>query len=191
MLTFRRGFVAVTSLAILAVVAGACGGSTVDDGQGDASTGNDASTGTDTGTTNPDGSTGVDGGVIGTDSGTTTGGTITCGKATCNADTEFCCATQQGTTCVAKGGQCQGAQLDCSSAKSCPNGEVCCGAFQNQKITATCQQACKGGYQNPQLCEDSSECTPPDTCRPAFGGLMVCAPSFDGGFPPPKDAGPG
>jgi hypothetical protein len=179
MITFRRA-----SIAALVVAAVACGGSTID-----SITVNDASltdtatptseAGSQDGSTQPDTSVSV--------------APIPCGNGpSCDPNTQVCCATQQGASCTAKG-QCQGASFSCAGTANCTNNEVCCGTLQGQSIQAICQPVCAG--QSVQLCQGDNECKAPDTCRPVFQGLKVCAPPIpDGGFkfdasPPPKDAG--
>lgn len=192
-MTFRRAY------GVLVVLAVACGGSvaTSDDttGTDSGTTGGDATTG------GPDGSTGVDGGVpVGDSSVPPTQQPIACGDAgSCDPSTQVCCVTGGGggggisTACTAIG-SCMGSSFSCESAKNCTMGEVCCADFMGGmgggSITATCKPMCAGGFMEPQLCADSSECPMGQVCRNAFGGLKICRnPPPDGGFPPPKDAG--
>jgi len=183
--------------AIVSLAAVACGGSVAssDDTSLDGST----STSNDATTSSLDGSTtGSDGGVVTVDAGPPVQ-PVACGDAGCDPSTQVCCVTVKGPQniqqqCVANG-SCQGSSFSCTGSANCPNGEVCCADFQGGggggSVTTTCKSQCAGGFQEPQLCQSAAECPPGDQCRQIFGGLKACVAPFDGGGPPPKDAGPG
>src|SRR5262245_5582471 len=57
------------------------------------------------------------------------GAPIKCGQTTCDSNSQECCVTFQTATCIAKGAQCQGGVLNCTSAAACPTGQICCGKF--------------------------------------------------------------
>ncbi len=119
-----------------------------------------------------------DGGIIVLDGGGS--GPITCGQTTCNSSTQVCCVTfsnqQVQDNCVGIG-QCQnGITLACTSALSCPPGDVCCASFTQTSSSSQCELKCPTGFGNRQLCASTSECQPGLTCQPGFGGLMVCRP---------------
>jgi Cys-rich repeat protein len=105
-----------------------------------------------------------------------TGTPIQCGTTTCDSDTEVCCVTFMGQTvsetCTSQTA-CSGFSLTCSSAQNCDNGEVCCASFPTG---AQCAPACKGGFQNPQLCASSSECPKGQTCQTTPFGYKICRP---------------
>jgi hypothetical protein len=95
-------------------------------------------------------------------------GGVACGPAgACDPSTQVCCANPNtlSFTCIAKGAPCGGIPISCSSSASC-GGEKCCLSFGGPQ----CQIACFG----PQLCQSDGECTPPQRCRPAFGGFSLC-----------------
>jgi hypothetical protein len=123
------------------------------------------------------------------------GGSIQCGQATtCDPATQECCVSfgGGGDQCIAKGGNCQGVALSCTSASSCPSGDVCCASLQGRlrdggTLATSCDPQCTQGEV--QLCATTAECPQGDDCRRGFGGIRFCAPPFDGGFPPPRDGG--
>lgn len=178
-----------TSLALLAALA-ACGGRTTLD---DSLTGKDASATNDGGIIVQDGGIILDSGFPPPDASPPPfdggppppldaggpGGPISCGNGVCNSATETCCVTYNGQslsqTCTPIG-SCQGATFDCSSASSCPPGDVCCAQFSQQSQSASCQPACQGGFQNPQLCASTAECPQGTTCKPTPFGFNVCRP---------------
>ncbi|GAC1539762.1 MAG: hypothetical protein NVS3B10_04490 [Polyangiales bacterium] len=95
---------------------------------------------------------------------------ITCGGGvSCDPATQDCCASPGGggLACVAKG-TCGGIPITCSSAASCPSGDVCCFNFGGGG--ATCAPSC-GGIQ---LCAVDAECRPPLRCQPLIAGFRVC-----------------
>jgi len=171
------------------LLVGACGGrTTLDDSNIDGSVGQDGGV-----IGNDSGPIGIDGGPIGVDAqpppfdggpppidaGPPPPGPIQCGNTTCNAQTQVCCVTFNGQnvneTCTAQG-QCNGASLSCTSASSCPNGEVCCATLTQQQQSSQCQTQCQGGFQHPQLCASDGECPNGTTCKNSPFGLKVCRP---------------
>jgi hypothetical protein len=195
--------------ALVLVTVMACGGSVSPSGdEGDTGGGTDDSSGpgldgttSDTGGTTTDG--GAKDGTIGSDAigvdGITPGdavpppadgpapGRISCGPGvTCDAASQECCVAfggGGGSKCIAKGGACSGAALSCSSAASCPSGDVCCaGRDPSGAITSTCEPTkCSGTEQ--QICATDAECGPGGRCRDAIGGFRTCrsATFGDGG----------
>ena len=102
------------------------------------------------------------------DSGGETG--ILCGGlAACDPGAQDCCVSPSSGSfaCVPKG-TCGGIPISCSSAASCPTGDVCCFGFGGGG--ATCTTSC-GGIQ---LCALDAECAPLLRCRPAIAGFRVC-----------------
>jgi Cys-rich repeat protein len=104
---------------------------------------------------------------------------IQCGTATCDSLTEVCCVTfmmQMVNEVCTSPSSCNGVSLTCSSAENCPPGEVCCADFNQMMASSQCQSACKGGFQNPQLCAKDSECPSGQTCRNTPFGYKICRP---------------
>jgi hypothetical protein len=110
--------------------------------------------------------TGIDGGPI--------DGGIHCGPTgvDCDPATQECCAMFGGSfSCVAKG-TCGGFPLSCSSAASCPTGDVCCLEFGGG---GTGSASCTPGFcPGIQLCATSAECPTGTRCRRLFGGYRSC-----------------
>jgi hypothetical protein len=102
---------------------------------------------------------------------------IQCGTDICNPQTEVCCVTFGGMmiqeSCTDPM-SCGGAALTCSSAQSCPMGEVCCGFFMMGNAGSKCEPMCKGGFQNPQLCATDAECPMGQTCKNSPFGFKTC-----------------
>ena len=111
-----------------------------------------------------------------------TGEVINCGMISCDAATEQCCGTQQGTSCIATGDPCQGITLDCSSAANCDNGQICCLTGGMGMASAQCADMCGGGGPGGglQLCAENAECPPGIDCVEVFGGFTACDPGFGG-----------
>ena len=116
---------------------------------------------------------------------------IACGQSSCSGGTQSCCITQAGdASCIAKGGQCAGIPLDCTSGASCPGGQVCCLDIQGLPTAAcTSLAACDSG-PSPNgppssviLCDSDAECPQAMRCRDAPGdvGIKFCRPRRNGG----------
>ena len=95
--------------------------------------------------------------------------TIRCGSAECNAATQDCCLGPGGGTCAGRGACMRGASLSCSSAASCPSGNVCCFRFSGMSGKSTCDSTCSGRGSF-QLCDSDSECSGGTRCR---DGMLV------------------
>ena len=91
-------------------------------------------------------------------------GHISCGNATCDEATQFCCAQADGgascqTTepaCAALGG----ARRQCEKTDDCASGSVCCFDFSSIPSTSSCRNNdCNGGGgMRVQACRSQSDC---------------------------------
>jgi hypothetical protein len=189
-------------------LAAACGGTTESGSNGSGDDGGASSSsggsGSSSGSTSSSSSSGSSSGGPAVDGGSV--GPVACGMTTCTAP-QVCCVTRGPSggseTCVAPG-SCMGIALTCSSAQSCPSGDVCCGTVSGgggtYTINTSCEASCPMGQGNFQLCASTAECPTGRVCRAGPGGFKICVRaydggSFDGGFPPPDsgavDAGAG
>ena len=111
----------------------------------------------------------------GVDTGPPTDGGIHCGPTgvDCDPSTEECCAMFGGAfSCVTKG-TCGGFPISCSSAASCPPGDVCCLELGGPGGGGSA--SCTPGFcPGIQLCETTAECPPGTRCRRLFGGYRSC-----------------
>lgn len=104
---------------------------------------------------------------------------IACGAATCDPDTQTCCAGFAGVGCIDKGAMCNGAVLECTSAAHCSDGDVCCLSLLGPTGVGTeCRRTCNamGPGRDQQLCSSDDECPNqrPRCQQTAFGvGLCV------------------
>jgi hypothetical protein len=77
-------------------------------------------------------------------------------------------------SCVAPG-QCQGLSLACSSAATCPGGDVCCAMLGGGgPPSAQCSPSCGGGPGAVQICATSAECKMGMQCRTTPIGIKFC-----------------
>jgi hypothetical protein len=108
--------------------------------------------------------------------------------------TQQCCVSMAGAGCVDLG-NCQGVTLDCTSAATCADGEVCCAKLNGGIPKAKCSDSCGGGIGpgggSVQLCDSDAECAP-KKCVMVFGGFSICqGGGMMPGMPPDVDAGAG
>ena len=97
-------------------------------------------------------------------SGVTNPGKVTCGGSECTADTQFCCRSASDAGCVAKGGNCQGAEVECDEAADCKNkGEVCCLTAGAAGLRARCGADCND-FNQIQVCKTAAECGDAGAC---------------------------
>lgn len=102
---------------------------------------------------------------------------ISCGADVCNADTQSCCAGFGGFQCVAKGGQCQGAVLACTSNEDCGMQECCISITGDADAASSCKARCDtmGGGRDRQLCQADDDCRAPFRfCTPTIFGVNIC-----------------
>ena len=101
---------------------------------------------------------------------------IKCGNTTCNAQSQQCCISQQGASCVSTGNCNGGIALSCSSSANCASGEVCCATLGGGTPSAKCASTCGNPPQAIQVCAKKSECKPNQNCIaiPQGQGLKVC-----------------
>jgi hypothetical protein len=100
---------------------------------------------------------------------------IKCGSSNCDPATQACCAgvSGGGTSCIAKAGTCTGTNVgkfECSSADTCPTGQICCGAVGTPS-GASCKTSCS--TLEIQLCDSNDECAAPADAGDAGG---TCSP---------------
>jgi hypothetical protein len=168
-------------------LAGACGGSTVNNGTGDdGGTGMDSGNNFETGTNDTgsmtDGGNMVDSSGPPGDGGSV--GPVHCGMATCNPPQVCCVDPQMMSEACTDPNACMGIPINCSGAASCPMGDVCCGSFQNMMVSVGCTPGSMCPMGSAQLCQMSSECPMGERCRMGPGGFRICRPGgFDGGMP--------
>jgi hypothetical protein len=203
----RDGVAWKRSAVLVALTMVACGGAA--DNGSDAGPGSTEAGGMDA--VGADDSSSVDTGVaddsaVITDGGISPGQTL-CGQTTCNAATQVCCVTGQGSSCTAVNA-CNGNPIVCSAASSCGAGDVCCAMLGGRRdggmgITTSCKPSC--GFGSVELCSSSADCMNGEQCQPlGMTGYQACVPMrpppFDGGrrdggprfdAAPPSDAGPG
>jgi hypothetical protein len=195
------------SIGLLTAVA-ACGGSSTSsistDGGGDGAQGSSSGAGGEAGASGGDDAAGDDGstGILGgSSSGATSGGStdsgtdgpapvrgdggpdqIACGTmGPCDSQTQVCCATRVGRSCVTKG-TCTGESLACSGSNSCTTaGDVCCEELTMTGLVRTaCAATCPANAR--QLCTTKADCKAGDECRRGLDGYSACvAPANDGG----------
>jgi hypothetical protein len=102
--------------------------------------------------------------------------TINCGNTTCNSQSQQCCITQQGSSCVAPGKCNNGIALSCTGSANCSNGQLCCATLGGGAASAKCASTCGNPPQAIQICQKKSECKPNQNCIavPQVQGLKVC-----------------
>jgi hypothetical protein len=100
---------------------------------------------------------------------------VACGKATCTDATPICCASREGSRCVARAGECvepRLATLACRTSSDCGAGLRCC---LGPGDAATCSGDCTNSQP---LCASDLDCAelPGTRCvlRPDEVGLATC-----------------
>jgi hypothetical protein len=112
------------------------------------------------------------------------GGRITCGSATCDTSTQFCCAALDGgASCQTSEQAClaiPGAPRRCEKTADCPANNVCCYEFSSVPATTSCHaNDCNGGDgMRVEACQSQGDCTT-GTCAShacvAGGSIQACA----------------
>jgi len=88
---------------------------------------------------------------------------VTCGATECSVATDLCCRSLTGDAgCVAKNGDCQGAEITCDEAADCDQGKKCCLGFSigSGGGGAKCSTKCDAI----QLCTTNAECGDAGAC---------------------------
>lgn len=101
---------------------------------------------------------------------------LNCGNSTCNVQSQQCCITQQGSSCVSIGNCNGGIALSCTGSASCGKGQVCCATLGGGGANAKCAPSCGNPPQAIQICNAKSDCKPNQNCIsvPQVQGLKVC-----------------
>ncbi len=142
---------------------GGSGGGAASGGAGGAGAGGAGTGGASTGGTGTGGAGGANTGGTGT-------GAVQCGPATCNLQSQFCCAQYNQTPqCKAHGGTCTySVEVRCDGPEDCP-GQVCCGKLfiqgKNKSYTdLSCQASCDKSDEN-VICGAAGSCPGSMTCK--------------------------
>jgi hypothetical protein len=103
------------------------------------------------------------------------GPTITCGEASCDADTQTCCASG-GLRCVPRGAACDGAVLGCTTNTDCGEDLCCLSLTGDASAASSCKPQCSmGGTRDRQLCQVDQDCREPFRfCTPTVFGVNIC-----------------
>jgi hypothetical protein len=101
---------------------------------------------------------------------------LTCGNTTCNPQSQQCCITQNGSSCVLTGTCNGGIALSCTGSASCAKGQVCCATLGGGGANAKCASSCGNPPQAIQICNSKADCKPNQNCIsvPQVQGLKVC-----------------